>query len=197
MHILAAHLAEQIGIYGTIGMFCEDSLESIHAIVNSVARIYASAPAKERTGLVFQSLHARKQGKQKANVQARLEKLKKKLSGTGQRKRQGKNVSKLQQIQTNEPKYIQQLKDNLSQSLYNDLFITRIDESTEEIVKLSLDDVDSKERDDHFKNLDMELMPCPHCLVLRQDKEVPKCLMSLHIYISHSSFNDKNSACDE
>ena len=39
IHLLSAHLMEQISLYSAIGVFCEDSLESIHAIVNLVARI--------------------------------------------------------------------------------------------------------------------------------------------------------------
>ena len=74
IHPLAAHLMEQISLYGTIGVFCEDSLESIHAIVKLVAIIYAMNPAKECAGLVFKTLHAQKQGKCSVNVDIKMEK---------------------------------------------------------------------------------------------------------------------------
>ena len=50
IYILATHHTEQIKVYGIVEVFSEDSLELIHAIVNSVARIYAMIPPKERAG---------------------------------------------------------------------------------------------------------------------------------------------------
>ena len=67
--IIKTHiLIDQLDLYGTIVMFCEDNLESIHAIVNSFARIYLMVPQKRRTHLIFQSLHARKDGKRNKGV---------------------------------------------------------------------------------------------------------------------------------
>ena len=129
LHILAAHLAEQIATFGTIGMFCEDSLESIHAIVNSVARVYSMAPPKERAGLVFKSLHARKRGKRNDD---KLEKSKKKLTGSGTRKRQGKNKSKLEEIRQDKPSHLTHFSEKLKDSLYNDLFMVDVDKNTQE-----------------------------------------------------------------
>ena len=92
IHLMEAHLMEQISLYGTIGVLCEDSLESIHAIVNSVARIYATTPANKWAGLVFKTLHARKQGKRSVNIYIKMKKSKKQLSGIGKRNRQGKMI---------------------------------------------------------------------------------------------------------
>ena len=74
MHILAALVIDQLDLYGTIGMFCEDNLESIHAIVNSFARIYSMVPPKRRTQLILQSLHSRKDGKRNKHVKELKEK---------------------------------------------------------------------------------------------------------------------------
>ena len=107
---------EQISLYGTISVFCDNSLESIHAIVNLVARIYSMTPAKECAGLVFKTLHAQKQGKCSVNVDMKMEKSKKKLLSIGNRKRQGKYDSRQREIELEEPSHVQQLVEGLNQS---------------------------------------------------------------------------------
>ena len=57
---------------------------------------------------------------------------------------------------------------------------------------LSLDDVNTEQRNNHFLNLDMELIHCVHYQVLKQEKYIPKCLMALHEYIVHLSLSHKN-----
>ena len=67
-----------------------------------------------------------------------------------------------------------------------------VDESTQKTI-LSLEDVDMEQHNDHYQNLDMNLIPCEHCRALRQEKDIPKCLMKLHIYVTHSVIEDKYS----
>ena len=42
MHLLFTHAQQQLQIYGTLGFFSEDSMESIHALINRFSRVYAS-----------------------------------------------------------------------------------------------------------------------------------------------------------
>ncbi len=47
--------------YGTLGFFAEDSMESIHAIVNALARIFAALDMKRRLVQIMRGLASRKQ----------------------------------------------------------------------------------------------------------------------------------------
>jgi hypothetical protein len=57
MHLLFAHLQHHIEKYQTVGIFSEDSMESIHAIVNRLDRVYASLDSEWKTKAILQSLH--------------------------------------------------------------------------------------------------------------------------------------------
>lgn len=39
MHLLFSHLESQLDFYGMIGLFLEDSMESIHALVNQLSHV--------------------------------------------------------------------------------------------------------------------------------------------------------------
>jgi hypothetical protein len=41
IHWLVCHSKDLLLRYGTLGLFCEDSLESIHAMANSICRVFA------------------------------------------------------------------------------------------------------------------------------------------------------------
>jgi len=60
IHQLVDHTAKQLTEYGTIGLLAEDSVESIHAIVNVLARWYATLDSNRRSTQVMRALTMRK-----------------------------------------------------------------------------------------------------------------------------------------
>jgi hypothetical protein len=46
LHLLKDHVKRLLGIFDTIGLFSEDAMESIHAVVNALARWYAALDAE-------------------------------------------------------------------------------------------------------------------------------------------------------
>ena len=60
IHQLVVHVAQQVDTYGTVGLCSEDSAESIHAIVNMLARRYAALDSNRRSIQVMRALDMRK-----------------------------------------------------------------------------------------------------------------------------------------
>jgi len=75
------HVIEQLILYGMIGLFAEDSAESIHAIVNLLARRYAALDSSRRATQVMRALEMRKR-----NAAAKL----------AEDKEKGKDITKKQ-----------------------------------------------------------------------------------------------------
>lgn len=94
MHHLLIHLRRLLEEFGTIGLFAEDGAESIHAIVNTLARRFASLDKRRRIKQIVRSLEQRKKSKQrnqKEEKEAGCEK-KKRSRVQGQRKQDGDDV---------------------------------------------------------------------------------------------------------
>jgi hypothetical protein len=60
MHLLFAHLQDRLSTYHTVGLFSEDSMESIHAVINRLDRVYASLDSERKTKAILQSITATK-----------------------------------------------------------------------------------------------------------------------------------------
>ncbi len=60
MYHLVHHLKEVLEKYGTIGLFTEDAMESIHAIVNELARQYSLLDYTRRAQQTVRVLASRK-----------------------------------------------------------------------------------------------------------------------------------------
>ena len=56
IHMLFNHVKKQLNKYGTIGLFVEDSVKSIHAIVNILAHWYAALNPERRSTQVMRAL---------------------------------------------------------------------------------------------------------------------------------------------
>ena len=59
---------------------------------------------------------------------------------------------------------------------------------------LHIDEMENKEIESHFQNMDFTLMPCPHCCDMRKDNNVPQCLFPLHMFVSHTAKGNKNDS---
>ena len=73
----------------------------------------------------------------------------------------------------------------MKKSLCNNLINTALHEDTRFKKILSLEDIDTKKRNDNFKNLELDLIQCPYCYAPKQKKLIPKCLITLHVYGFH------------
>ena len=60
IHQMVSHTQEWLKIYGTVGLFTEDSVESIHAIVNALARRYASLDKERKATQIMRAIESRK-----------------------------------------------------------------------------------------------------------------------------------------
>jgi hypothetical protein len=60
MHLLFAHLQHHIDKYHAIGLFSEDSMKSIHAIINRLDHVYASLDSEWKPKAILKLLTARK-----------------------------------------------------------------------------------------------------------------------------------------
>jgi hypothetical protein len=60
MHLLFAHMQGRLSTYHTIGLFSEDSMESIHAFINRLDRVYVSLDSERKTKAILQSITATK-----------------------------------------------------------------------------------------------------------------------------------------
>jgi hypothetical protein len=58
--LLVMHAKWYLRRYGTIGFFTEDTLESIHAIVNRLAKMYASLDKTRRGTQILRTMASRK-----------------------------------------------------------------------------------------------------------------------------------------
>jgi hypothetical protein len=61
MHLLFAHLESRLLAYGTVSFFVEDSMESIHVMVNRLSRVYSSLDGECKTCCIIKSITAAKQ----------------------------------------------------------------------------------------------------------------------------------------
>ena len=80
---------------------------------------------------------------------------------------------------------------------YNDVLIFKNDESTREKLIVEIDKLDNNDLSQHVENMDFELMECPHCCALRQEQMVPKCMMTLHVYVCQTVNMDKTMSRDK
>lgn len=59
LHQLFAHLITLLTKYGSVGLFGEDVIESLHAVVNSLGRTYSALDGRRRVIQVMRSLVAK------------------------------------------------------------------------------------------------------------------------------------------
>jgi hypothetical protein len=59
LHLLKDHVKRLLETYGTIGLFAEDAMESIHAIINELARRYAPLDGTRKVKQIVRALSGR------------------------------------------------------------------------------------------------------------------------------------------
>jgi hypothetical protein len=164
-------------LYGTIGFFAEDSMESIHAIVNTLANQFASLDKNRRCTQVLRVLASRKTCSM-ANTVEKKEKSLGDSMGMKKRKRQGK--SKQLTPDNDTVTLDQQLKNAISS------FINSGGNSADAVL---LDDDCDKELLTFPK---FTLVPCQKCLThVDKDVMVPDVLQLLKEVMVHGDLGDK------
>jgi hypothetical protein len=176
MHLLFAHLEDRLKTYRTIGLFSEDSMESIHAVVNRLDRVYASLDSERKTKAILQSLEATKKRSLTKQSTQIIESLKKGEVKEKKKRRQG--VGKATNYDANIADDFNMLASAATESLRNWNWIST--------------DVD--EPDYPASHLIYEEVPCEHCLEhLGVDVKISSQLMELHYLIKHHHTEDKQN----
>ena len=174
--MLVFHTRKLLETYGTVGFWAEDSIESIHAIVNTLAHQNAALDRKRRAVQVLRGLEGRKQRKT-----AEMEAKAKKQDGSTLSRKQSRTQGRLQdssKLVTVEPN--QDIVDAA------DEFIKLVEEArTGESW-----DCENGDSGPVFPEVIME--DCPECMKMEEDDvAVPKCLLRLHNLLRHEDVGAK------
>jgi hypothetical protein len=89
IHHIFHHCREMLIRYGTIGLFAEDGMESIHAIVNFLAHQYAALDGERRATQIIRQTSGRKSAAIKLSAE------RKEATGTPDKKRKRRQQSEL------------------------------------------------------------------------------------------------------
>jgi predicted hotdog family 3-hydroxylacyl-ACP dehydratase len=171
LHFLIMHTKQLLFAYGTIGFWAEDAVESIHAIVNLLARRYAALDPKRRAVQVFRSLHARQQEATANHLNSGETKKTTKRARNGGAPNMGTSdeagVVNNKELEKAASAFLQLVQD--------------------ECVK---DVRDEDEEDKPFPSF--ELKYCSDCKdMLQEDTCVPDVLQKLHNQLCHADIGDK------
>lgn len=189
IHILVAHLKHYLVEYGTVGLFAEDNLESIHALFNTFAQLYSAMPGKDRDMSVIKRSYARKITNEVQNSNRKVRKAKRKNEqgneNTIKKKRQGSNA-KGKTISAKSVEDVGSTKEKFEQSLCSILI------HDQEGKYIEWDETQKENYAAHFNSLDLSLVHCEHCEKLMRDTVVPKSFLPVHNYVCHFELLKKN-----
>ena len=175
-HMLV-HLLLFLKEYGPPGLFAEDSVESLHAVVNELGRRYAALDhAKKMKQTVF-ALRGRKMvsnNDEKKKAAATI--VKSSDAGTSVRKRKPKQGS-----------------GQVDGSNMSEATAKAIAEHTSLLTRsIDADSDDGEGSTGPRRKLPMELYRCQHCSDhLEDDVNVPHCFTELHVLLFHTATEDK------
>jgi hypothetical protein len=179
LHMLVHHFIEMLNRYGTIGLFAEDGMESIHAVVNTLARQYASLDPKRRATQIIRQTAGRK----------RISTLRE----TETMEKKGEQKKKRQRIQ-GERKVPVAVADQRTDP---------VQAATEEALNAfftaaphfrnKLDAPNDEEQDEEKITFpDFQLVACEKCRNLTSDDIlVPDLLFKLHCLVTHAEVDDR------
>ena len=164
IHMLRDHVKKQLNAYGTIGLFVEDSVESIHAIVNILARRYAALDPERRSTQVMRALAMRNQMS---------------LSKLSRMKEAGIDISKKRKRKQGE-----RTVENIEE-----VYAAALDPAVASAAKSFLNVVQSPDAEpsEYFSKVS-----CAYCRdYLGEDVNVPSAYWPLHQQLCHEDVGDK------
>jgi hypothetical protein len=148
--------------YDTIGLFPEDVMESIHAIVNALARRYAALDAER---MVIQSTRSF-EGRKRSAIATQMQKVDESKPPTKRRRRQGAGKGG-------------------SESTIEIVDDKKYDAAVASAVSF-LEHIESADAEHAFLGPDTKLIRCEKCRSAGTDTLVPEDLLPLHDLIVHS-----------
>jgi hypothetical protein len=156
VHLLKEHVKRLLEFYGTVGLFAEDAMESIHAIINGLARRYCALDKKRRTTQIVRGVEGRKR------MSVAKEMMKPALKRS---RRQGV----VRDVGATTPEIAD---DNYDVEVANAV--------------LFLEPFETAEAEDTFHGLETKVTHCQKCRDVGTDMLVPDLLLPLHCLIVHS-----------
>ena len=176
IHMLVHHFLEMMDRYGTIGLFAEDGMESIHALVNTLARQYASLDPTRRVTQIVRQAAGRKRTttkKETETMEQKGEQKKKRQRTQGERK--------------------------VSVAVVNNGHTDPVKLATEEALNAFFsvaphfrNQRDEEQDEDQITFPTFELVACEKCRSLTlEDTLVPGLLLKLHCLIAHAEVDDR------
>jgi hypothetical protein len=168
LHLLKEHVMRLLEMYDTIGLFSEDASESIHAIVNALARRYAALDKARRITQVVRAMESRK----RRSVDIEKTKVEEGKTTKKKTRKQGANKGGGASMIDNadDKKYDVAVADAVS-------FLELIESSDAE---------QSDDADHTFLGPNTVLISCEKCKRAGTDMSVPDVLLPLHYLIVHS-----------
>jgi hypothetical protein len=209
IHHLVFHVVDMLlDRFGTIGLFAEDAIESIHAFVNRYARQYAALDSSRRGIQIFRALTAKKES---SHAAAAIANTKASEAAATNEPRQQRKRRKCVVREESTPADRAQFCEELGKRANQFLVWSKAQEQkqTEELDHdgddgdgggngIGDDDDDDGDGDDDGNDagLEMDLLDashlvsealvfCPECHDNDIDRKVPRCLLSLHCQLVH------------
>jgi hypothetical protein len=175
MHILFAHLQRHLATYETVGLFSEDSMESIHAAINRLDRVYASLNSERKTKAILQSLTAtKKRSLAKQNVQVVKSAKTEEAPIAKQKRRQGI------------------AKKNTALAPFVDVPALLAPSATQALRDWNWSTNEPEESDYPGSHLQYDEILCEHCHVhLNRDERISLQLSDLHYLLQHVHTDNK------
>jgi len=194
IHFLVHHTELMLKLYGTIGFFAEDSMESIHAIVNALANQFAALDKSRRCTQVLRVLASRKMSSMDIAVEKQEKygdsvNLKKRKRVQGQNKKLATETAAAAAVDQKLENAIEVFMracgtHDACKSIESDRRVNDISNSPAVV----LDDDCGKE----LTFPTFTLVPCHNCLdYLDSDVTVPDVLVPLHEVLVHGDLGDK------
>jgi di/tripeptidase len=179
IHLLVMHAEWYLRTYGTIGFFTEDALESIHAIVNRLAKTYAALDKTRRGTQILRAMASRK-----SEMLDRVKEETEKYGEKGKKRIRARQGSKpVLQIPREDSNIEKAIDEALADFFGND--------KTQLELTLQL-----TESENPFEYpTDTTLVECKLCRSgLSQDVFIPSTLAKLHHLVVHQEVEDRQKS---
>jgi hypothetical protein len=184
IHMLVHHCKEMLERYGTIGLFAEDGMESIHAVVNTLARQYASLDPKRRATQIIRQAAGRKR------TSTLLEKETVKVKGEQKKKRQRiQGERKAPVVVVDNEQHTDPVRMATEEAL--NAFFAKAPHLRNQHRMMPHEEQD-EEQTENITFPNFELVACSKCRNLTSDDAlVPDLLFPLHCLVTHAEVDDR------
>jgi hypothetical protein len=162
VHLLKEHVERLLECYDTVGLFAEDAMESIHAIINALARRYCALDATRRTKQIARSLEGRK----RTSLASEMRSVDESKPTVKRSRRQG--VSR--DVGATTP------------DIADDKYDVGVANAVSFLEQIETADAEQQP----FLSIGTKVINCQKCKDAGTDRPVPEVLLPLHCLIAHS-----------